>query len=123
DAKSGKTLWTASAAPSAAAAAPPAGGAPGGPQRGQGGQGGRGGRGGGGRMGGGGGYGSIVDAGPVLFALTPSSRLIVFEPNEKEFKQLASYKVADSQTYAYPVVAGNRIYVKDQDSVILWTIP
>jgi outer membrane protein assembly factor BamB len=68
------------------------------------------------------GYGSIVDAGPVLFALTPSSPLIVFEPNDKEFKQLASYKVSSTETYAYPVIAGNRVFVKDRDSIILWTI-
>jgi len=48
--------------------------------------------------------------------------LIVFEPSDKEFKQLASYKVAESQTHAYPVIAGNRVFVKDQDSVTLWTI-
>ena len=68
------------------------------------------------------GYGSIVDAGSVLFALTPSSQLVVYEPSDKEFKQLASYKVADKATYAYPVVTGNRIYVKDADSVTLWTV-
>jgi outer membrane protein assembly factor BamB len=77
--------------------------------------------GGGGRMGGGG-YGSIVDAGPVLLALTPKSQLLVFEPSDKEFKQLAKYKVADADTYAYPVVAGNRLFVKDSNSVTLWTI-
>jgi outer membrane protein assembly factor BamB len=69
-----------------------------------------------------GGYGSIVDAGPVLFALSPKSELIVFEPSEKEFKELAKYKVADSETYAYPVIAGNRIYVKGRDTLTLWTI-
>jgi outer membrane protein assembly factor BamB len=68
------------------------------------------------------GYGSIVDAGPVLFALTPAAQLIVFEPSDKEFKQLASYKVADGDTYAYPVIAGNRVFVKDRDSLTLWTI-
>lgn len=35
---------------------------------------------------------------------------------------LARIKVADSPTYAYPVLAGNRIYIKDQDSVTLWTV-
>lgn len=68
------------------------------------------------------GYGSVVDAGPVLMALTPSAQLIVFEPSDKEFKQIAKYKVADGNTYAYPVVAGNRLFIKDKDSVILWTI-
>ncbi|MHB1422291.1 MAG: PQQ-like beta-propeller repeat protein [Gemmataceae bacterium] len=68
------------------------------------------------------GYGSIVAAGPVLFALNPSAQLVVFEPSDKGFKQLASYKVASGDTYAYPVVAGNRVYIKDKDSITLWTI-
>jgi outer membrane protein assembly factor BamB len=68
------------------------------------------------------GYGSVVDAGPVLFALTPAAQLIVFEPGAKEFKQLARYKVADGNTFAYPVVSGNRVFVKDRDSLILWAI-
>jgi outer membrane protein assembly factor BamB len=71
---------------------------------------------------GGRGYGSIVDAGSVLLALNPSSQLVVFEPNGKEFKQIASYKVADSPTYAYPVVSGNRVFIKDRDAVTLWAI-
>ncbi len=69
-----------------------------------------------------GGFGSIVDAGPVLMALTPQRELTVFEPNEKEFTKLASYKVAESDIYAYPVATANRLYVKDQDSLTLWTV-
>ena len=72
-------------------------------------------------MGGGGGYGTIVDAGSVVFALTPGGQLIAFEPSDKEFKQLASYKVGP-QTHAYPVVSGNRIFIKDKDSLTLWTV-
>jgi outer membrane protein assembly factor BamB len=68
------------------------------------------------------GYGSIVDAGPVLLALTPSAQLVVFQPTAKGYRQLASYKVAAGGTYAYPVVAGNRVFVKDRDSLTLWTI-
>ena len=117
NAQDGKTLWTAPVA-QAAGAAPAPGGAPGAPGAQPGGR-----RGGGrGGMGGGGGYGSIVDAGSVLMALTPRMQLIVFEPNDKELKRLASYKVADTPTYAYPIVSGNRVYIKDQDSVTLWTI-
>jgi hypothetical protein len=71
--------------------------------------------------GGGGGYGSIVDAGSVLIALTPSSQLVVFEPSDKAFKQLATYKVADSPTHAYPLLSGNRIFIKDKEAVTLWT--
>lgn len=68
------------------------------------------------------GFGSIVDAGPVLVALTPAAELIVFEPSDKGFKDLATYKVADKGTYAYPVISGNKVYIKDKDSVSLWTI-
>ena len=75
-----------------------------------------------GRGGGGGGYGSIIDAGSVLLALTPSSQLIAYEPSDKQYTELARIKVADTPTYAHPVVAGNRIFIKDQDSVTLWTI-
>jgi len=108
----GKTAWTAplGAAPGAP---PPAKEAP--SKKGFGGKG-------RGMAGGGGGYGSVVDAGPVLFALTPSAQLVVFEPSDKEFKQLASYKVADRETHAYPIVTDKRIYVKDRDSVTLWTL-
>ena len=52
----------------------------------------------------------------------PVGNLIAFEPSDKEFKQLASYKVAEGDTTAYPVLAGNQIFVKDRDSVTLWTV-
>jgi outer membrane protein assembly factor BamB len=68
------------------------------------------------------GYGSVVDAGSVLLVLTTDGMLLVCEPNAKKFAKVASYKVAESDTYAYPVASGNRIYVKDLDSVTLWTV-
>jgi len=46
----------------------------------------------------------------------------VFVPSEKEYTELASIKAAEKQTYAYPVLSGNRLFVRDQDSVTLWTI-
>ncbi|MCX6997700.1 MAG: PQQ-binding-like beta-propeller repeat protein [Kiritimatiellaeota bacterium] len=69
---------------------------------------------------GGRGFGSIVDAGPALFALTPQGELVAFEPSDKEFKKLGGYKVG-TDTYAYPVIAGAGICIKDKDSLTLWT--
>ncbi len=63
-----------------------------------------------------------MDAGSVLLALTPGSELIAFQPNGKEYTELARIKVADSPTYAYPIVSGNRIFIKDQEAVTLWTL-
>jgi len=112
NAQNGETVWSAPVAAVAGGGPAPGANPPaaGGGGRGRGG------------MGGGGGYGSIVDAGSVLLALTPSSELIVFEPGSKAYHEIARIKVADSQTHAYPVVSGNRLFIKDKDSVTLWTI-
>jgi outer membrane protein assembly factor BamB len=122
-ADTGQTAWTAPlGSPTAAPTAAPKGDQP--PAKDQdkgkgfGGKGGKGGRGGGG----GGGFGSVVDAGSVLVALTPAGQLVIFQPTATEFKQVASYKVAEEGTYAYPVLSGNRIFIKDRDSVALLMI-
>ena len=70
---------------------------------------------------GGRGFGSIVDAGSVLLVLSPKGELTVVEPNDKEYKKLTSYKVAETETYAYPVAAGKGVFVKDKDAITLWT--
>jgi len=67
-------------------------------------------------------FGSILDAGSELIALTPKSHLIVFQPSDKAYTEVATIKVADSATYSQPVLAGDRVYIEDQDSVILWTV-
>ena len=54
--------------------------------------------------------------------MTPAGRLTVYEPTKEKLNRLASYKVAEGKTYAYPVIAGNRIFIKDGDSVTLWII-
>ncbi|UCE41664.1 MAG: PQQ-like beta-propeller repeat protein [Candidatus Aminicenantes bacterium] len=69
-----------------------------------------------------GGFTSIVDTGSVLLALPSNSELIVIKPNDKEFTELALIKVSDTPTYAHPVIAGNRIFIKDQETVTMWTI-
>jgi outer membrane protein assembly factor BamB len=99
NAKDGKTAWT-------------------GPQMGAGGGGG----GGGGRMMRAPNFGAIVDAGSVLIALPSSSELIAFKPSEKAYEEVARIKVSDSQTYTYPVLSGNKVIVKDQQSVAMLAI-
>ncbi len=71
---------------------------------------------------GGGGFGSVVDAGSVVVALSPGQELVVFQPDAQAFNEVARIKVADSPTHAYPVLSGNRIFIKDRDSLILWTV-
>jgi outer membrane protein assembly factor BamB len=67
-------------------------------------------------------FAAVLDAGACLFVLPSNSELVVFKPGDKEFTELAKYKVSETPTYATPVVAGKRIFVKDQDAVVLWAI-
>jgi outer membrane protein assembly factor BamB len=68
------------------------------------------------------GFGAIVHAGSTLLALSSNSELVAFAPSDKQFTELARIKVADTATYAHPVITGNRIFVKNQDTVTMWTI-
>jgi outer membrane protein assembly factor BamB len=67
------------------------------------------------------GFAAVLDAGSVILALPDNSELIAFEPSEKEYAELARIKVADTPTYAHPVIAGKRIFVRDQDTLAMWT--
>jgi outer membrane protein assembly factor BamB len=74
------------------------------------------------RAGHGRGFAAIVDAGSVILALPNHSQLIAFEPDGKKYTELARIKVADKPTYAHPVVAGKRIFVRDENSVAMLTL-
>ncbi len=64
---------------------------------------------------------AVLDAGSEMIALGVNSELVVFEPSGKEYKELAKLKVANTETWAHPVLAGNRIFIRDHDSVSLLT--
>ena len=68
------------------------------------------------------GFAAIVSAGSSLAVLANDSELIVYKPSGKEYSEITRYKVAETPTYAHPVISGNRVFVKDQESVTLWTI-
>jgi hypothetical protein len=70
----------------------------------------------------GGNFGALLDAGSVILALPSTSELIAFKPADKEYVEVAKLKVADTPTYAHPVIAGNRVFVKDNETVTLWTM-
>lgn len=67
-------------------------------------------------------FGSIIDAGSVMLALSSSSNLVVFKPETDTYRQIALISVAETPIYAHPLVSGNKIYIKDEESLILYTI-
>ncbi|NVL91404.1 MAG: PQQ-binding-like beta-propeller repeat protein, partial [Desulfobacterales bacterium] len=69
-----------------------------------------------------GGFAAIVKAGSVILALPSNSELIAFKPSNKEYSELAKIKVAETPIYAHPVIAGDRIFIKDKETVTMWTI-
>ncbi|KPJ58495.1 MAG: hypothetical protein AMJ46_14140 [Latescibacteria bacterium DG_63] len=69
-----------------------------------------------------GGFAAILDVGSCLLALPNNSELIVFKPDGKEYVEITRYKVADTATYAHPVISGNRVFVKDEQSVAMWMV-
>lgn len=66
--------------------------------------------------------GGVLSAGPVILALSAGGQLVAFEPNGKEYKEVASYKLSPTPGYSYPIVSGNRVYVKGTTDLTLWTI-
>jgi len=68
------------------------------------------------------GFAAMVSAGSCLLALPNTSELIVFKPEGKQYSEIARYKVSDTPTYAHPIISGNRVYVKDQESVAMWIV-
>jgi len=69
-----------------------------------------------------GGFTAIVGAGSCLMALPSSAELIVFKPSGEGYSELAVIKVSETPIYAHPVIAGNRIFIKDQDTVTMFVI-
>lgn len=69
-----------------------------------------------------GGFTSIVDVGAVILALPSGTGLIVLKPNTKEYTELARIKVSNTPIYAHPIIVGNRIFIKDAETLTLWTL-
>ena len=67
-------------------------------------------------------FGSIVDAGEVLIALTSNSHFVVMRPDGQKFNKVAQLKLAEIGIYAHPIVSGNRIFIKDVESLTLYTV-
>lgn len=65
---------------------------------------------------------AIVTAGSVWFSLEDDGELIVVRTSATAFEPLQRYKVSDTPTWSPPAISGNRIFVKDQSTLALWTL-
>ncbi len=65
---------------------------------------------------------AVVKSGDLLFLLNDSAELIVAKANRDRFEPLKRYTVAESATWAQPVITGKRIFIKDANFLTLWTV-
>jgi outer membrane protein assembly factor BamB len=65
---------------------------------------------------------AIVRAGNTLFFLQNDAKLVVMRTNRTGFTPARRYEVAMGETWTQPVIAGNRLFVKDVSNLTLWTL-
>jgi outer membrane protein assembly factor BamB len=65
---------------------------------------------------------AILHAGDVVFSLEDDGELVVFRSGPTAVEQVRRYKVAETNTWTQPTIAGNRVFVKDVSSLALWTL-
>ena len=65
---------------------------------------------------------AVVKAGDVLFLLNDDAELIVARASRGAFEPLKRYTVADSATWEQPAISGNRLFIKDLDTLALWMV-
>jgi outer membrane protein assembly factor BamB len=64
---------------------------------------------------------AIVLAGERLFLLKDDAELIVAKAGAKAFEPVRRYKVADSPTWAQPLILEKGIVIKDAESLAFWS--
>jgi hypothetical protein len=57
-----------------------------------------------------------------VISLEDDGELVVGRVSGAQFQELKRYTVADAATWAAPAISGNRIVVKDTNTVALWTV-
>ena len=65
---------------------------------------------------------AVVKAGNLLFLLNDDAELIIARSNRTRFEPTRRYSVAAGATWAQPAITGKRLFVKDEDSLALWTL-
>jgi hypothetical protein len=65
---------------------------------------------------------AILQSQKEIFLLTNDAELIIANKSAKGFAPLARYKVADTSTWAHPVILGRQILIKDAVNLTLWSI-
>jgi outer membrane protein assembly factor BamB len=67
-------------------------------------------------------FATIVDCGSIIIGLPSTGNLIVFKPESSGYTEVVKYKVSETPVYAFPVISGKQIFIKDAESLMLFKI-
>jgi hypothetical protein len=64
----------------------------------------------------------MLTSSSTLFILTPDAKLLVARPIPKGLSEIRRYEVADSPTWAHPVVLSDGFLIKDAKTLARWSV-
>lgn len=67
-------------------------------------------------------FASTLDLGEYILSLPATGNILIYEASNDSYKEVAVYEVAGTEVYAHPVVAGNKIFVKDKELLTCWEV-
>lgn len=65
---------------------------------------------------------AIQSAGDLAFSLEEDGELVVMRVGATTAEPLRRYKLTEVETWTQPVISGNRVFIKDISSLMLWTL-
>ena len=65
---------------------------------------------------------ALIRVGEFLLSLQNEGKLIIAKPSREKLDIVREYTVADSQTWAHPVLFDNHILIKDKTNLTLWKL-
>jgi outer membrane protein assembly factor BamB len=64
---------------------------------------------------------ALLASSTTLFALTPDAQLVIARPTEQGLNEIRRYEVADSATWAHPVILPDGFLIKDVKTLARWS--
>jgi outer membrane protein assembly factor BamB len=65
---------------------------------------------------------AMLASATTLYSLTPDAQLLIAKPTSKGLNEIRHYEVADSPTWAHPVVLADGILIKDLKTLARWGV-
>jgi outer membrane protein assembly factor BamB len=67
-------------------------------------------------------HASIQTTGDLLFSLEDDGELVISRVTAAATEPVTRYDLSESETWTQPVIAGNRVFIKDVSSLALWSL-